>query len=276
MSDGWKAALVGTVNKAGVEIGKTFNNVDTKAFGENIHSAVNQVVGEAEKILQNVDVKAVVDGAGAGIAVAAQKTGEEISKIDLKPAFNPTAQRAIIGVVATVAGPALASAPVVVGAPLSILGFSPTGPIAGSAAARMQSGIGNVAAGSAFATAQSLTMKNGTAASITNPMFASGLSVALYAAGLGLVKESQIPVETVGESGKDKKVSSHFRLTRGLVIFNPSVVVFLKIFSMHIHKGCMQGWNKVFVLLPPKINHCEGDITLPESGITAAGHPLRT
>ncbi|KAI0784738.1 hypothetical protein C8Q75DRAFT_380887 [Abortiporus biennis] len=205
MSDGWKAALVGTVNKAGVEIGKTFNNVDTRAFGENIHSAVNQVVGEAEKILQNVDVKAVVDGAGAGIAVAAQKTGEEIRFNSL----DPTAQRAIIGVVATVAGPALASAPVVVGAPLSILGFSPTGPIAGSAAARMQSGIGNVAAGSAFATAQSLAMKNGTAASITNPMFASGLSVALYAAGLGLVKESQIPVETVGESGKDKKVSSH-------------------------------------------------------------------
>ncbi|CAD8102692.1 unnamed protein product [Paramecium sonneborni] len=41
---------------------------------------------------------------------------------------------------------------------LTILGFSSTGPIAGTFAAATQAGIGNVIAGSAFATAQSLAM----------------------------------------------------------------------------------------------------------------------
>lgn len=39
---------------------------------------------------------------------------------------------------------------------LTYFGFSSAGPIAGSTAAAMQAGIGNVVAGSAFATAQSL------------------------------------------------------------------------------------------------------------------------
>ena len=40
----------------------------------------------------------------------------------------------------------------------SYIGFSSAGPVAGSAAAGIQAGIGNVAAGSAFATAQSIGM----------------------------------------------------------------------------------------------------------------------
>ncbi|KAK0480317.1 adaptin N terminal region-domain-containing protein [Armillaria novae-zelandiae] len=48
--------------------------------------------------------------------------------------------------------------PVIVPAALGIVGFGAAGPVAGTLAAVIQSGIGNVAAGSAFAVAQSIGM----------------------------------------------------------------------------------------------------------------------
>jgi len=48
--------------------------------------------------------------------------------------------------------------PVVIGF-LGRVGFGPAGPIAGSIASLIQSTLGNVAAGSLFAMAQSLTMR---------------------------------------------------------------------------------------------------------------------
>ncbi|KAH9063347.1 hypothetical protein EDB87DRAFT_174282 [Lactarius vividus] len=56
---------------------------------------------------------------------------------------------AIVGIVLT---------PVVAPPILHALGFSAIGPVAGTAAATMQAGIGNVAAGSLFAMAQSVAM----------------------------------------------------------------------------------------------------------------------
>jgi hypothetical protein len=50
------------------------------------------------------------------------------------------------------------AAPVVVPAALGTVGFSSTGVVGGSIAAGMQAGIGNVVAGSAFATCQSMAM----------------------------------------------------------------------------------------------------------------------
>ncbi|KAK0235639.1 adaptin N terminal region-domain-containing protein [Armillaria nabsnona] len=59
-------------------------------------------------------------------------------------------------VIGAVAGAALT--PVLAPAALGIVGFSAAGPVAGTLAALIQSGIGNVAAGSAFAVAQSIAM----------------------------------------------------------------------------------------------------------------------
>ncbi|KAH8994542.1 hypothetical protein EDB92DRAFT_1849784 [Lactarius akahatsu] len=56
---------------------------------------------------------------------------------------------AVLGVVLT---------PIVAPVFLGIVGFGAAGPIAGTAAAAIQAGIGNVAAGSLFATAQSVAM----------------------------------------------------------------------------------------------------------------------
>jgi len=59
-------------------------------------------------------------------------------------------------VVGAIAGVALT--PVVAPLALGLVGFSAAGPVAGTFAAIIQSGIGNVVAGSAFATAQSVAM----------------------------------------------------------------------------------------------------------------------
>ncbi|KAK0451103.1 adaptin N terminal region-domain-containing protein [Armillaria borealis] len=59
-------------------------------------------------------------------------------------------------VIGAVAGAALT--PVLAPAALGIVGFSAAGPVAGTLAALIQSSIGNVAAGSAFAVAQSIAM----------------------------------------------------------------------------------------------------------------------
>ncbi|KAI9465367.1 hypothetical protein BJY52DRAFT_683695 [Lactarius psammicola] len=56
---------------------------------------------------------------------------------------------AVLGVVLT---------PIMVPAILGLFGFSAIGPVAGTAAAAWQSGIGSVAAGSLFATAQGVAM----------------------------------------------------------------------------------------------------------------------
>ncbi|KAK0470046.1 uncharacterized protein EV420DRAFT_86284 [Desarmillaria tabescens] len=68
----------------------------------------------------------------------------------------PPPRNFIIGVASAVAGVALA--PVILPPALGVVGFGAAGPVAGTLAAAIQSGIGNVAAGSAFAVAQSIGM----------------------------------------------------------------------------------------------------------------------
>ncbi|KAK0480229.1 adaptin N terminal region-domain-containing protein [Armillaria novae-zelandiae] len=62
----------------------------------------------------------------------------------------------VIGASATAAGVILT--PIIASAALGIVGFGAAGPVAGTLAPVIQSGIGNVAAGSAFAVAQSMGM----------------------------------------------------------------------------------------------------------------------
>ncbi|EPS97649.1 hypothetical protein FOMPIDRAFT_1024943 [Fomitopsis schrenkii] len=71
-----------------------------------------------------------------------------------------------------------ALAPEVAPAALGLVGFTSIGPVAGSMAAAMQSSIGNVAAGSLFATAQSISMGGAI------PTIVSGIG-GLTGAGLG-------------------------------------------------------------------------------------------
>jgi len=61
-------------------------------------------------------------------------------------------------VVGAIAGIALTQ--ILAPAVLGLVGFSAAGPVASTLAAVIQSGIGNVVAGSAFATAQSAVSKN--------------------------------------------------------------------------------------------------------------------
>jgi len=70
-----------------------------------------------------------------------------------------------IGAVGTTAGAFLA--PVVLTAGLGVIGFSAVGPVAGSIAAGLQAGIGNVAAGSLFAMAQSAAMGGAVSSVVT-------------------------------------------------------------------------------------------------------------
>ncbi|KAH9046770.1 hypothetical protein EDB84DRAFT_1464251 [Lactarius hengduanensis] len=80
---------------------------------------------------------------------------------------------AVLGVVLT---------PIVTPALLGLIGFSAAGPVVGTAAAAIQAGIGNVAAGSLFATAQSVAMGG----SIPTVITAIGAGVgAVIGAGAG-------------------------------------------------------------------------------------------
>ncbi|QPH00569.1 hypothetical protein C2857_004319 [Epichloe festucae Fl1] len=77
-------------------------------------------------------------------------------------AAHPFAFAAVGAGLLVVAGPGIVAAPL-----LGASGFGSLGPIAGSAAACVQSGIGNVVAGSAFATLQSAGM-GGAGAAVVN------------------------------------------------------------------------------------------------------------
>ncbi|KAH9980657.1 hypothetical protein BJV74DRAFT_855712 [Russula compacta] len=72
---------------------------------------------------------------------------------------------AAVGTAGAAAGTVLV--PVALTAGLGVIGFSAAGPVAGSIAAGMQAGIGNVAAGSLFATAQSVAMGGAVPGAVT-------------------------------------------------------------------------------------------------------------
>ncbi|KAN0125531.1 hypothetical protein V8E52_000738 [Russula decolorans] len=83
-----------------------------------------------------------------------------------------------IGTATTATGVALT--PLVAPAMLGAIGFSAAGPVAGSFAAVLQAGTGNVAAGSMFAAAQSIAMGGGVPAVISA---VGGLGAGALAAG---------------------------------------------------------------------------------------------
>jgi len=84
---------------------------------------------------------------------------EAFSKANRRPYFYPlVAAGATAGVLLT---------PILAPAALGVVGFSALGPVAGTLAASIQAGIGNVVAGSLFATAQSVAMGGAIPAAIT-------------------------------------------------------------------------------------------------------------
>lgn len=98
--------------------------------------------------------------------------------------------------IAAYAGGAIAGAvlaPVVAPAALGVIGFGAAGPVAGSIAALIQSSIGNVAAGSLFAMAQSVAMGGAL------PLLGYATGAAAGGAVVAVVAETA-PVQ---EAGKD-------------------------------------------------------------------------
>jgi len=82
---------------------------------------------------------------------------------------------------------------------LPVLGFTATGVAGGSIAAGIQSGIGNVAAGSAFATAQSL------AATGTGPILLSGIGSTVVAPITNAIGENVIGKVEYSDSDSDSE-----------------------------------------------------------------------
>ncbi|OAR01202.1 hypothetical protein LLEC1_05681 [Akanthomyces lecanii] len=85
----------------------------------------------------------------------------------------PLAAVALVAGVGIVAAPALVTAPI-----LAAVGFTPGGVLARSAAAAAQSGIGNVAAGSAFAVCQSAAAGGYGALVVNGAVQAAGVGIA--------------------------------------------------------------------------------------------------
>ncbi|KAL1835388.1 hypothetical protein VTJ49DRAFT_6821 [Mycothermus thermophilus] len=88
---------------------------------------------------------------------------------------------AAVGGLAVVAAPAIVSSPM-----LAAAGFGPSGPVAGSLAAVAQSSIGNVAAGSMYATLQSAAMGGYGVAQVAGVVQSAGACIAAVA-GAGAV-----------------------------------------------------------------------------------------
>ncbi|KAI0264189.1 hypothetical protein BC834DRAFT_970915 [Gloeopeniophorella convolvens] len=110
--------------------------------------------------------------------------GEPRKFHDASPVYFATAQRTAIACVAGVTCGAVLTpllAPVILG----IVGFGAAGPVAGTIAAGVQAGIGNVAAGSLFALAQSVAMGGGVPAAIT--ALGAGIAGAGAGAAIGAV-----------------------------------------------------------------------------------------
>jgi len=97
--------------------------------------------------------------------------------------LNPLA----LGAVGAIGGAILA--PLLVTAGLGVLGFSVAGPVAGTAAAAWQAGIGNVAAGSLFAGIQSVAVTGALPAAVT-----------FVGAGVGGLGGAAVGTTTVGAS----------------------------------------------------------------------------
>ncbi|KAH6654318.1 hypothetical protein BKA67DRAFT_274924 [Truncatella angustata] len=120
------------------------------------------------------------------LAQAGRATAEHAGQAARWAARNPGAAAAYglagVGVVAVVA-PAIIATPA-----LGAAGFGAQGVAAGSLAAGVQGGIGNVIAGSAFATLQSAGAAGAGAAMVNGVVQAGGAGVALGSGGLAWLK----------------------------------------------------------------------------------------
>ncbi|KAK1827350.1 hypothetical protein QBC39DRAFT_420555 [Podospora conica] len=145
-------------------------------------AAARTTVSDGFAYAAKLDPKKVADAAVAGARSAA-------SKGLAYAAENP---KNVAGGAAVIAGAAVITAPgMLTGPVLKILGFGSFGPKAGTIAAGVQSGIGNVVAKSVFATVQSAQMGGYGAGMVASA--AQGVGATLVVAGgvaMGWVKKA--------------------------------------------------------------------------------------
>ncbi|KAL2266879.1 hypothetical protein VTJ83DRAFT_4156 [Remersonia thermophila] len=127
------------------------------------------------------DVREAADNAAKH---AREKAAEGVDWAKENPCAAALAAVAVGGL-AAVAAPAIITAPL-----LAIAGFGPGGPVAGGLAAAVQSSIGNVAAGSLFATLQSAAMGGYGAAQVAAAVQGAGACIGALA-GIGAARAAQ-------------------------------------------------------------------------------------
>ncbi|KAK4113359.1 hypothetical protein N656DRAFT_778128 [Canariomyces notabilis] len=132
---------------------------------------------------------------------AMEKAGEGVNWVAENPGSAACAA-VTVGGLAVVAAPAIATTPM-----LAAVGFGPSGPIAGSIAAGVQSAIGNVAAGSVFATCQSAAMGGAGAATLASAAQGVGLGVAAAAGAAAAKLAKGTSDEDTGTSEEDPGTS---------------------------------------------------------------------
>ncbi|QBZ55905.1 hypothetical protein PoMZ_00811 [Pyricularia oryzae] len=163
------------------EAGRRIDNAIDSADEEALPDAVLQA-GNLEDDLTNAIIKDLDSEAGSSSDDSEPETLEE-------PSSGPGNAAIAIGV----AGATMLFAPALIALPaLSLIGFGASGPIAGSIAAAVQSGIGSVVAPSLFATLQSAAMGGYGVAAVFGTVQAAG-GVITAASAAQIVRDNQRP-----------------------------------------------------------------------------------
>ncbi|KAI6311311.1 hypothetical protein MCOR34_006072 [Pyricularia oryzae] len=163
------------------EAGRRIDNVIDSADEEALPDAVLQA-GNLEDDLTNAIIKDLDSEAGSSSDNSEPETPEE-------PSSGPGNAAIAIGV----AGATMLFAPALIALPaLSLIGFGASGPIAGSIAAAVQSGIGSVVAPSLFATLQSAAMGGYGVAAVFGTVQAAG-GVITAASAAQIARDNQRP-----------------------------------------------------------------------------------
>ncbi|KAF7551606.1 hypothetical protein G7046_g7677 [Stylonectria norvegica] len=203
------------------QVGQEISKIDLSQVGEEIAKIdLGQVGEEIAKIDLGQVGEQATEWAQAGFTAAKDavsqidlhQVGEEVAKIDLRQVGeqaaqwiteNPEAAIAIGAYAAVMFAPALISSPA-----LGVVGFGADGIAAGSAAAGIQSGIGNVIAPSVFATLQSAAMGGYGVAVVHGAIQLGATAVAGTGALLAILGNEEQHVEGL-EGGKTPDVNKN-------------------------------------------------------------------
>ncbi|KAK0495229.1 hypothetical protein EDD18DRAFT_266995 [Armillaria luteobubalina] len=150
---------------------------------------------------------------------------------------------------ASAAAAGVALTPILAPLALGIVGFGAAGPVAGSLAAAIQSGIGNVAAGSAFAVAQSIGMGGAIPAGVYAVSGATA-GVAGWAAGwFGSDEPNPTLIRQQLNSGRDRAKLDAMKTLIGLMSKGRDVSKYFPLVVKNLNSQNLEIQKLVYVYL---------------------------